>query len=590
MDISAQLQKAIELHGIGRLQEAADLYQGILQVQPGNGDALNLLGVIHHAAGQMDNAILLIRKAIEAGPDYFAPYVNLGNVLQATGQLDEAVAAFQEGLSLNPGDPAAATNLSSVLNELGRHKEAVQAAQRALANDPVFAQAHTNLGNALQGLGRMDEAEASFRMALRLNPEDATAHYNLGSVLLDTGDPKEAVTHCERAVMLDPDAPEKHYNLGNAYQAAAQMEKAIESFRNVIQLDPSYVDAHSNLGAALHFLGRPEEAIRFFQKAVALEPDSPDLHWNLSLALLKNGAYEEGWREYEWRWRTPAFVASKRDFAAPRWQGEPLQGRRILIEAEQGFGDSIEFARYATLVAAMGAHVVLECRPGLERLFTTLEGVSEIVTLGQTLPPHDLHIPLLSLPNVLGTRLETVPTSRSYLSVPEGAAKDRLIGETPGLKVGFVWAGSPTRVDDDKRSADPALFEPLFDMDGAAFFSLQVGDARSALEPYLDRDNVHDPAQGFKDFAHTAAAVQALDLVISVDTSVLHLAGALGKPVWGLLSYPTGFLWMEDRDDSPWYPSVRLYRQSQPGDWESIFRRVKEDLAGLLAERAPVVI
>ena len=584
MDVARQLEKAIELHGSGQLQEAADLYQQILQVQPDHGDALNLLGVIHHAAGQMDNAILLIRKAIEISPDFFAPYVNLGNALQATGQLDEAVDAFEKGLSLSPGDPAAACNMASALNALGRHDDAAVAARMALDRRPDFVQALINLGNALEALVQTDEAAETYRRALTHDPDNAIVHHNLGSVLLGTGDAEGAVAHCERAVLGDPDAPEKHYNLGNALQALDRMDKAIESFRNVIQLDADYADAHSNLGAALQFLGRTEEAICAFRRALALQPENADAHWNLSLALIKNGEYEEGWREYVWRLQTPALAALRHSFETAEWTGEPLTGRCLLIEAEQGFGDAIQFARYASRLSALGAEVILECRPGLERLLGTIDSVSRVVARGDDLPPHDFHVPLLNLPLRLDTRLDTVPADIPYVSVPEGAVADPRIAAAEGLRVGIVWAGSPTRIDNAKRSADPALFEPLFDLAGATFFSLQVGDARQALEPYLPaRDNVIDLADGLSDFADTAAQVAALDLVITVDTAALHLAGALGKPVWGLMSFPVGFMWMEGRDDSPWYPTLRLFRPAAPGDWASVFDPVKEELAGLIA-------
>ncbi len=584
MDVARQLEMAIELHGSGRLQEAADLYQQILEAHPDHGDALNLLGVIHHAAGRMENAILLIRKAIEISPDFFAPYVNLGNALQATGQLDEAVDAFEKGLSLNPDDPAAACNMASALNALGRHDEAAAAARAALARAPDFVQAMINLGNALEALGQADEAARAYRRALAHDPDNAMAHHNLGSVLLGTGDAPGAVAHCERAVLGDPEAPEKHYNLGNAMQAQDRMDKAIDSFLNVVQLDAGHADAHSNLGAALQFLGRTEEAICAFRRALALQPENAEAHWNLSLALIKNGDYQEGWREYEWRLRTPALAGPRHSFETVEWTGEPLAGKRLLIEAEQGFGDAIQFARYAPRLAkGMGADVIMECRPGLERLLGTVDGVSQVVARGDALPDHDFHVPLLNLPHRLDTRLDTVPADIPYISVPEGAAADPRIAAAKGLRVGIVWAGSPTRMDNARRSADPALFEPLFGLAGVTFFSLQVGDAGRAIKPYLDGDTVIDLAGGLSDFADTAAQVAALDLVITVDTALLHLTGALGKPVWGLMSYPVGFMWMEGRDDSPWYPTLRLFRPAAPGDWASVFDPVKEELAALIA-------
>jgi hypothetical protein len=363
----------------------------------------------------------------------------------------------------------------------------------------------------------------------------------------------------------------------------------VESFRNAIEIDPDYVDAYCNLGSALQSLGDTAEAIECYRAAIRVSPSGkqqPDLHWNMSLSLLQQGDYAEGWEAYEWRWLTPTFAAFKREWQKPEWSGGDLDGQTVLIHAEQGFGDGIMFCRYAPMVAKKGGRVVLECRPPLTRFLRSLAGVAECFDLGQPVPEHDLQIPLMSLPGAFRTTLDDVPTEIPYLKPPADAKPDPRIAEAKGLKIGFVWAGSPTRRDNVKRSAPLAMFEPLLKIKGTRFFSLQVGQFRPELEQ-LDRDlGVVDLGEGLKDFGDTAAAVHALDLVISVDTAVLHVAGALGRSAWGLMSKPTGFFWMNEREDTPWYPGLRLFRQPEMGDWRSVFKKAEAELQRRAGKKA----
>ena len=453
------------------------------------------------------------------------------------------------------------------------------ACARALALAPRFAEALNNLGNALMARGRTEEAAQNFQASLAIDAGSAEAHFNLGNALMDLGSTEEAAASYGRAVDLDGDDTGKLYNLGNALGALDRAEDAVDCYRSALEADPENTDALNNLAAACKDLGRLDEARECYRRALSFEPDSVDLHWNHSLVLLQSGDFAEGWREYEWRWRTPSFARFLRDFEPPLWEGGDLSGKTILVHAEQGFGDAIQFVRYAPMVAARGGRVVLECRPGLERLFAGTDGVAEVVTLDAPLPPFDVHIPLMSLPRVFATELDTIPAAVPYLSVPADAeAGDEIQGAT-GLKVGIVWVGSPTRPDNDKRSCEPCHFAPLMGIPGTSFFSLQVGEFADGFRELEGR--AVDLSPGLGDFADTAAAVQALDLVISVDTAVLHLAGALARPAWGALSFPTGFLWMGGRDDSPWYPTMRLFRQDAPADWEPVFRRLGRELEAL---------
>jgi len=578
MDHNAELQRALSLHQQGKLLEAGEIYRQILAEDPNHVDALNLMGVVMQAAGDLEMAETLITTATELAPDYFAPFANLGNVFQAAGRVDAAIEAFEKALALNPQSVESANNLASALNEKQDFEGALAASEKALALIAGFPEALVNKGNALLGLGRAEAAVEAFEAALDLAPGHSNANYNLGNAYMDLEAFEAAVEPYRAALAADPKNPEKHFNLANALMKADRLEECLAAFEHALALRPDYVDALCNHASALQSLGRTGDAVARLQKALAFQPDSADLHWNLSLAALQHGDYATGWREYEWRWQMPTFADFKRDFTQPQWDGAEIDGT-LFVHTEQGFGDNLEFCRYVTLAAARAGRVVLECRPELRRLFAGIEGVADTTALGDPTPDCDAQIPLMSLPHAFGTTLETVPADVPYLTVPEGVEADPRVLDAAGLKVGLAWAGSPTRVDNHKRSIALEQLSPLFDVAGVTFFNLQMGPGKEELDAFARRDALVDITDIVTDFADTAANVEVLDLVISVDTSVLHLAGALGKPVWGLMSQPTGFLWMNERSDSPWYPSARLFRQPEPGDWPAVVAAVADALA-----------
>lgn len=586
-DDDTELKKGFELHLAGNLAEAGRIYKSILERDPDHVDALNLFGVIMQAAGNPEAAVEFIQRATELAPDYFAAHVNLGNALQAAGRAEEAVVVFQVALKMNPLMPELVSNLASALNDLGRHVEAAAICEDALNSKPDLAAARANLANAMLGLGKHEKAMENYRLAVQGDPGNANAWFSMGNALFEMGQGEEALKHYQEAVRLSPESAEKHYNLANAALALDHYEEAVESFGQAIVITPEYLDAHVNLGSALQSLGRVDDAIASFRRALDLAPsDQPnaDLHWNLALVLLQNGDYEEGWREYEWRWENPDFTTPGKDLEQPPWEGGDVHGKTVLLHAEQGLGDALQFVRYAPLVAARGARVVIECRAGLCRLFKEIEGAADVITAGDTLPPFDFHAPLMSLPRIFGTTVETVPADIPYLAVPAGIAADPRIADGDGLAIGFAWAGSTTHQGDHRRSVEPNRFEPLFSIPGVRLFSLQVGGAGPGFEALPVADNVIDLAVGFDDFADTAAAVAALDLVIAVDTAVVHLAGALGRPAWVLTAFASSYLWLAGRDDTPWYPTLKLFQQRRAGDWDSVFEAVREALAALAAE------
>lgn len=579
MDVAAKLNEGREYHRQGRLGDAGRCYQAVLQADPDNVDALNLMSVLAQMAGDNNMAANLAWRAIQLQPDWAAPYIAFGNACQSAGDLARAVDAFQKAVALNPEQPEGYINLASALNELGRYAEAVKMAVEAIVIDSSLPEAHNTFGNSLAGIGSPEEAIEAFQKVVYLRPDWDAPWFNIGTALAAQGKHDEALAVYRRSIALADD-PIKHYNLANSLAALGRLAEAEEEYRQALAQAPGYVDARNNLGTTLKDMERLSESETCLRAAIELAPDSPDLHWNLALTLLMQGKWAEGWREYEWRWQMPTFLPFIRDFGRPQWDGGDVAGKTVLVSAEQGFGDAIEFCRFVPVLAARGAAVVVECRAGLKRLFATLGGVERVVSPGDDYGDFDLSVPLMSLPYRLGLDLADLPAVLPYLAIPVDAASFADVTAAPGLKVGLVWAGGASRRDNTQRSCRAADFAPLLDVPGCSFFSLQVGPMADQI---TDLPGIVDLAPRLGDFADTAAAIAALDLVISVDTGVVHLAGALDKPVRVLLSKPSnGFLWMLDAADSPWYPDVvKLLRQPVAGDWGAVFADLRAELVAL---------
>jgi hypothetical protein len=402
-------------------------------------------------------------------------------------------------------------------------------------------------------------------------------HNNLGIVLLKQGLPEQAAECSLVALRLRPEFPEGLDNLGRALAEQGHLDDAAAKFRASITLRPGYAEAHSNLGTVLKEQGQLEAAITCFRTSILHKPDLADAHHNLGITLLTRGDLTEGWQEYEWRWDIPAPADARRNFAQPQWRGEDGSGRTLLIHAEQGFGDTIQFCRYAALARARGFKVVLEVQPPLARLLQSLVGADQLVARGDKLPDFDLHCPMLSLPLALGTTLETIPGNAGYLSADAtrfAAWQSRLsqsMGAAP--RIGLAWAGGSATKSDRQRSLRWEQLASLLDLPGFEFYSLQL----SGQEAVSDSRLINYMPE-IQDFADTAALVANLDLIISVDTAVAHLAGALGKPVWLLNRFDPDWRWFVGRQDSPWYPTLRQFRQAKPGEWQAVVTEVGRNL------------
>jgi Flp pilus assembly protein TadD len=427
--------------------------------------------------------------------------------------------------------------------------------------------------------GQIKEAVACYRRALALRPDCAELENNLGVALEAQGSLEEAVSAYLRALDRRPEYAEARFNLGNVDWKRGNLQAAVDSYRLVLAMNPAHVEAHCNLGSILHDQGSFDAALHCYEQALALQPDSAYAAWNRSLLQLLQGDFAAGWRNFEARRRTQS---SPRQLPQPLWRGQPLDGARILLHAEQGLGDTIQFLRYLPLVQAAGGSVVLCLPTQLRRIVRLLPGVAALVASGKPLPPIDWQIPLMSLPLAFGTTLESIPARVPYLSIPEDAARAafRVVWPSTGLRVGIAWAGSPSHAKDRFRSMPFSYLTPLLRMEGVHFFSLQMGAASRQLATASGA--VADLAPFTSDLADTAAQMAHLDLVITVDTCIAHLAGALAVPVWTLLGYAADWRWLLNRDDSPWYPTMRLFRQPSLGNW----RAVVEAVRAALVERA----
>ncbi|MCL1470794.1 FkbM family methyltransferase [Argonema antarcticum] len=563
-----------------KLEDAIASYQQAVTLNPSNAEAYNNLGYAFEEQGKVEEAIASYQQSIAANPHNAEAHYNLGNIFDAAGKLEEAIASYQQAIALNPDYANAHYNLGVALWKQDKLEDAIASYQKALTLNPNDAEAHNNLGNALQEQGKLEDAIASYQKALTLNPNYAQAYNNLGNALQEEGKLEDAIAHYQKALALNPHNAEAHNNLGNAFEEWGKLEDAIAYYQQALILNPNYANAYNNLGNILLAQGKLAEAQTLLRQALILKPNFAEAHQNLAISLLLTGDFKNGFAEYEWRWQTKEFI--RKSLPYPIWDGSSLQGKTILLVCEQGFGDNIQFIRYAPLIAQLGCRVIVVCYEALLRLFSTVAGIEQIVTTG-AIVQFEIHAPLLNLPHLFGTTLETIPASIPYLEAQQPYPFTLQAPPETLLKVGIVWAGSSAHKNDRNRSCELKHFLSLLDIPQIAFYSLQK-EPKAADLAKIGIVKVQDLSEKFNDFADTAAAIAQLDLIISVDTAVAHLAGAMGKPVWVLLTKIPDWRWMLEGEDSPWYPTMRLFRQSREGDWAEIFERVAVALQNLVAE------
>jgi tetratricopeptide (TPR) repeat protein len=548
------IQDALALHRQGRLDEADKIYGRVLKAIPDQFDALHLGAMLKLQLGRAGEAFRLITAALKVEPRSADALSNLGLVLKALKRDADALASFDKALALVPDHVEALNNRGRALAELARPEEALACFDRVLSLQPRHVEALINRGNALCDLRRLDAALADY----------------------------------DAALAASPDHPGAHFNRGNALASLARHTDAVAAYDRALAQAPAYVKALNNRGIALAALNRKHEALESYAKAITVDGSDADAHFNEALALLAIGDFARGLEQYEWRWRRTGMAPWRRSFGRPLWLGEyPLGRRTILIHAEQGLGDAIQFARYVPLLARTGAGVVLEVQPELTSLLSRLDGVSAVVARGDKLPAFDVHCPVASLPLALGTTPATIPAAVPYLAAEAehlATWRSRLQPIRPP-RIAIAWAGRPTHPNDRNRSVTLAELDPVLSTPDVAFVGVQRDLPDGDFERIRGEPRITHIGDELADFSDTAAVVALADLVVSVDTSIVHLAGAMGRPTWILLPFAPDWRWQLDRDDSPWYPTARLFRQATAGDWSGVMARVRTELAKIGGSR-----
>lgn len=572
------------LHASGRFQEAMYSYKRAIELKPDYAEAYYNLGSTLQACNMFDEAIVVYKLAIDLKPNDADIHNNLGNALRMSGKPDEALNSYKQASTLKPHNAETHCNLGAAFQELGNLDEAILNYKKAISLSPDNAKAHNNLGTAFKKQCRLEEAEKSYNRAIELNPDYAEAYNNLGNALRSLNRLDEAITSYRTAITIKPYYAEAHYNCGNVRKEQKKFEEAFVSYKRAITIKPDYAEAHNNLAITLQEQAKFIEAAECYSRAIELKQDYADAHFNKSLLLLLQGNFKDGWQEYEWRLQTNGYT--HRTFRQPRWDGTPLNGKTILIHTEQGFGDNIQFVRYLPMVQELGGRVVFECLPNLVNLLKNCAGIDAIISKnpsGKLSEQFDVHSHLLSIPSILNTRFDTIPSNGPYITPDPTRVvewRDRLEAHDNSIKIGLVWASSPENKELYlKKSCKLIHFEEISKFRNLSFYSLQKGTSSAEILNAPKGMNIVDLNNELNDFVDTAAVIANLDLVISVDTSVAHLAGAIGKPVWTLLPFVPDWRWHLECNDSPWYPSMRLFRQTKLYDWDGVFDRVGKSLS-----------
>lgn len=504
------------------------------------------VAIAHHQAGRLPQAEQLYRQILQQQPQNVDALALLGVVACQQDKLDQGIALYRQALAIRPEHRQARENL--------------------------------NLALCKQGKRLVDEAITNLNLMLNFGANPAPTHLMLGSIYQEQGTLEQALNHYQHALAAAPTDANILNRIGVVLQLQHKLNLAAQFHRRALACEPDNIDALISLAKVLLDQGHVEDALQYIQQALALNPNHPIARYNRALMLLVQGDFETGFPEYEWRLQTSEFPPCP--FRQPKWDGSDLQGKTLLLHAEQGLGDTIQFIRYAAIATQKGGRVILTCHKPLMRLLSTIPGIAQITQMGTPLPEFDTYVPLLSLPGILGTTINTVPATVPYLQIPETTCQ-LPPATTPGsrLKVGLVWSGGNLYKLNQSRSFSLKEFEPLLQVPNITFYSLQKGIPQVEIVELGWGTQLVDLHEQLTDMAETAAAIAQLDLVITVDTAVAHLAGALGKPVWVLLAHVPDWRWMQERDDSPWYPTMRLFRQQQPGDWPGLIATVVTNLS-----------
>jgi len=624
MEISEQFQTALQYYNEGKLDEALFICRDILRVQPDYLEAVHLLAMLYYRRRDYDRAVSSMETILNHAPDDYYAYFLLGNIFQEQGNLEKAATFFEKSVALNPSFADAYYNLAIILEKTIQFEKALISYKKALALNPNLADVHNNLGNlllkmkrfdealpylgkalqlnphyvlafnnmgmALKGQGHPDEAILHFRKAIEINPAFADAYYNLAIVLKEKDKADEAMLNFKKAIELNPAFADAYYNLAIVLKEKDKADEAITLFQRAVELNPAFADAYCNLAIIFEESGMLNNALSYYQKALQINPDDAEVLWNMSLAMLSSGNFKEGWRKYEWRFEVKDF--KQRTFPIPRWDGSSLKGKTLFIHAEQGVGEEIMFASCLPEVIAPADSCVIECDKRLVPLFTrsfpkatVIHHIQSWDDFPHNIPSVDMKTAIGSLPLFLRSNLSSFPQYKAYL-IPDPLKvewwRNRFAALGTGLTIGISWRGGGKASEKRLRSTVLEQWTTLFSVPGVHFINLQYGDCSGELREAGDTLGVTihhwEDADPLKDLDGFAAQVSALDLVISVDNATVHMAGALGIPVWTLLPFACDWRWMREYEDTPWYKTVRLFRQSTQGAWDKVFERVTSNL------------
>jgi len=584
LPLQAKFSQGVALHRQGRLADAERIYAEVLQKLPNHFDAMHLLGVIALQTRRAQRAVELFSKAIALNPDIAEAHSNLGKGLRDLKRPEAALASFEKAIALKPDFADAYNKRGIVLRELDRSETALTSYDMAIALKPDFAEAYYNRGNVLQDLKRFEETIASFEQAIALKPDFAVAHNNLGNVQRWIERPQEALANYDKAIAIRPDFAEAYDNRGTALRDLERPDEALVSCNKAIALEQDFADAYNNRGNALRELKRPEEALASFDKAIALKPSYVEAHWNKSLCLLQMGRLEQGLEIYEWREKREKPIAACSG-ARPLWLGEEdIDGKTLMIHWEHGLGDTIQFCRFAKLAEARGAKVIMSVQEPLRGLMTQLSPTIEILGGHEKSPNFDFQIPLMSLPLAFATTREKIPAEIPYLRVEQERVNKwkKRLGDD-GFKIGICWQGSINKIDIG-RSIPLTNFYNISWVPNVRLISLQKYEGTEQLENLPEEIKIETLGADFDSGPHAfldaAAVMESMDLIITSDTSIAHLAGALGRPTWVALKHVPDWRWMLEGESSPWYPTLRLFRQKVRGEWKPVFDDMLKELSG----------
>jgi len=608
------------LHGLAMIacdrqqyDQAVTLAERAVEAQPDIACFYNTLGVSYDTTGQKDRAMDAFHKAVTLKPDHAEAYHNMGVSLQSLQHYDAAIDQCRKAITLNPQLAKAHITMAKCFQAQGDIEQTIYTYEQAVRVNPDSIQVYIELAQLYQQQNRLECSANAFQHILKLAPDSPDVHARLGMILRQLGHNEEARLHYLEALRLKPGFAEAHNNLGNLLSHHGQYEEALIQYEQATQANKTYAESYNNLAATLIYLERFEEAVAQCHKAIALKPEYAEAHNTLASAYMRQGHYTKaidafkhtislnpeyaearsnlgmihlvlrdfsvGWRHYECRLKTPVFT-KRYTYTQPRWDGSPFPGKTLLVHYEQGMGDSIQFIRYLPRVKALGGSVLYQGRPPVKALFNQFPGLDRFVSTEETGMPHfDMQVSVMSLPHLFDTQEHNIPATTVYLKAEVDKIKNmRPHIQSHDFNVGLVWAGAKVHKNNRNRSCDPALFQVLAQCPGIGLYGLQKPEDESAIPDSLRSCLVTNLGEHFQDFSDTAGAIAHMDLVITVDTSVLHLACAMGKPTWGLIPFTPDWRWMLDRTDSPWYPTLRLFRQAQPGQWQPVFETVTEAL------------